>query len=101
MNENAAPDILVVLPTLGERMTTLLETLASVEAQRTDVRLRLVVVLPAEASDARSLAERHGAVVVEDPGLGISHAINVGVAAAEGETYYAWIGDDDLFRSKR
>ena len=35
---------------------------------------------------------------MNDPRLGISEAINVGVRAATDEEYYAWIGDDDLFR---
>jgi GT2 family glycosyltransferase len=91
-------DVLVVLPTLGDRLALLEETLDSVDAQRVTTRLRLVVVLPAGAGEARALAETHGATLVEDPGLGISHAINLGVAAQDGERYYAWIGDDDLFR---
>jgi GT2 family glycosyltransferase len=95
----ADADVLVVLPTLGDRPALLEKTLASVDAQRATSRLRLVVVLPATATAARALAESHGATVVQDPGLGISHAINLGVAAAAGERFYAWIGDDDLFRS--
>lgn len=91
-------DILVVLPTLGERLATLEETLVSVREQQADVMLRLVVVLPAEATDARALAEAFGATLVDDPRRGISHAINLGVASARSERYYAWIGDDDLFR---
>jgi glycosyltransferase involved in cell wall biosynthesis len=94
----ADADVLVVLPTLGDRLSLLAQTLQSVDAQRATSRLRLVVVLPATATEARSLAEAHGATLVEDPGLGISHAINLGVTAADGEAYYAWIGDDDLFR---
>src|SRR3954469_7456567 len=94
----ADADVLVVLPTLGDRLGLLEQTLESVDAQRSTSRLRLVVVLPPAATAARTLAESHGARVVEDPGLGISHAINLGVAAGEGEQYYAWIGDDDLFR---
>lgn len=90
--------ILVVLPTLGDRLEHLRETLATVDAARADVDLTVVVVLPASATDARALAESVGAVVVEDPRKGISEAINVGVRAATDETFYAWIGDDDLFR---
>ena len=50
------------------------------------------------ANAARSLATRFGAVVLPDPRRGISEAINVGVRTATDEEYYAWIGDDDLFR---
>jgi glycosyltransferase involved in cell wall biosynthesis len=92
--------ILVVLPTLGERLTSLEQTLNSVDEQRSQVALTLVVVLPASAHEARELATRFGATVVEDPGDGISHAINVGIDAATDESFYAWIGDDDLFRPR-
>jgi GT2 family glycosyltransferase len=90
--------VLVVLPTLGERLDHLQETLATVTAARDEVELTLVVVLPAAAAEARSLAEAAGARIVEDPRRGISEAINVGVRTATDESFYAWIGDDDLFR---
>lgn len=69
-----------------------------IDSQRESVELTLVVVLPATAVEARALAEEFGATVVEDPRRGISEAINVGVASATDEQYYAWMGDDDLFR---
>jgi GT2 family glycosyltransferase len=94
----ADPEVLVVLPTLGDRLDTLRETLESVEAQRADVPLTLAVVLPSGATAARALAEEFGAVIVDDPKTGISAAINNGLAARTVETYYAWIGDDDIFR---
>lgn len=90
--------VLVVLPTLGDRLETLAETLEAIEVQRQDVGLHLVVVMPGEATEARQLAERFGATVVVDPRQGISSAINAGIEAATDETYYAWMGDDDLFR---
>ena len=90
--------VLVVLPTLGDRLTYLEETLRTIDAERTRVDLTLVVVLPAGAVQARSLAEAHQAVVVEDPRRGISEAINAGIRAATTEEFYAWMGDDDLFR---
>lgn len=91
-------DILVVLPTLGDRLDTLEETLQAIEVQREDVALTLVLVAPQSAAEARELASRFGAVLVDDPKAGISAAINRGLAARDGEEYYAWIGDDDLFR---
>ena len=94
----ANADILVVLPTLGDRLDSLAETLEAVEAQRADVSLTLVVVAPAQATEARELAQKFGAVVVDDPKTGISAAINCGLAARTDESLYAWIGDDDLFR---
>jgi hypothetical protein len=94
----ANPEVLVVLPTLGDRIETLRETLLSIETQRGDVTLTLVVVAPPAATEARELAASVGAVVVDDPRHGISAAINYGLAARTVEKYYAWIGDDDLFR---
>lgn len=91
-------DVLVVLPTLGDRLESLKETIESVETQRRDVNLRLVVIAPPSAGEARALALAAGADIVDDPKAGISAAINYGLAARDGETYYAWIGDDDLFR---
>ena len=91
-------DILVVLPTLGERLTTLRETLESIRLQSQQVLLRLVVVCPSDAHGAHELAKEYGATIVDDPKKGISHAINAGIRAREGEKYYAWMGDDDLFR---
>jgi len=90
--------ILVVLPTLGDRVSSLEETLGTVELQRTQVDLTLVVILPEGAQEAAALAARFGALVLQDPRQGISEAINTGIRAATDEEYYAWIGDDDLFR---
>lgn len=91
-------DVLVVLPTLGDRLDFLRLTLESVARQREDVDLTLVVVAPADAVGARELAVEFGAVVADDPRTGISEAINRGLAARTTERYYAWVGDDDLFR---
>lgn len=90
--------ILVVLPTLGERLDTLRETLEAIDAQRHQVALRLVVVAPEGAQPAREMASGFGATIVDDPKTGISEAINRGIQAREGEEFYAWMGDDDLFR---
>lgn len=92
------PEVLVVLPTLGDRLDTLRITLGSVNEQRTDLALTLVVVAPPGATAARELAASMGALVVDDPKEGISAAINYGLAARTVEKYYAWVGDDDLFR---
>ena len=90
--------VLVVLPTLGTRIDTLKLTLESIQLQSTQVDLRLVVVCPQTAVDAISLAKEFGAEIVADPSNGISTAINSGVLKHRGEKYYAWMGDDDLFR---
>ncbi|HEY5223788.1 MAG TPA: glycosyltransferase [Microbacteriaceae bacterium] len=91
-------DILVILPTLGDRIESLKETFESIVEQRTTVALTLAVVLPIAAAEARTIAESYGAVIVDDPKEGISAAINRGLAARTTERFYAWVGDDDLFR---
>ena len=70
-----AAEVLVVLPTLGDRIESLALTLESVRQQRDDVALTLVVITPVGATIARDLATRFGAVVVDDPRTGISEAI--------------------------
>jgi GT2 family glycosyltransferase len=91
-------DVLVILPTLGDRLDTLQETFESIDRQRETVSLTAVLVAPQTATAARALGERFGALVVDDPREGISEAINCGIRARTDERYYAWIGDDDLFR---
>lgn len=92
-------EVMVVLPTLGDRIDTLKETLESVKDQSSVVDLRLVVVAPESATEARNLARSYNAVLVDDPSQGISRAINSALEIRTDETYYAWIGDDDIFRS--
>jgi len=91
------PTVLVVVPTLGERIDTLEESLASVRAQE-GVEPHLVVVVPEAATQAREIAVRSGATVVDDPRTGLSGAVNAGLAAHRGEELYAWLGDDDLLQ---
>jgi len=96
----ADPQVLVVLPTLGDRLDSFKLTLASVQQQREHIGVTLVVVAPSSAIEARELATQSGALVVDDPKEGISEAINRGLRARTTEQYYAWIGDDDLFRPR-
>lgn len=86
--------VLAVVPTLGERLDTLGPALASLRAQE-GVSTTLVVVVPPAADEARAIAQEHGAVLVDDPRRGLSAAVNAGIAAANGEAYFSWIGDDD------
>jgi len=92
------PDVLVILPTLGDRLDMLKQTLETVVEQRKTTGLTLVCVMPAGAHAARAIALEYDAIVVDDPKTGISDAINSGLAQRSGESYYAWIGDDDMFR---
>ncbi len=91
-------DILVVLPTLGDRLELLERALHSIDAQRRDVNLTLVMVAPSSKRAARALGKKFGAVLVSDPGQGMSAAINAGLAQRTTEQTYIWIGDDDQFR---
>lgn len=88
-------DILVVLPTLGTRHNLLRNALTTVEEQRREVALRLALVCPKDASEARDLAVEFGAEIVDDPGRGMSAAMNAGRAIAGAEKYTIWLGDDD------
>ena len=94
----SAPEVLVVLPTLGDRLDTLRLSIESVNEQRADLEVTLIVVAPRQAAEARALATSLGAVVVDDPKVGISAAINCGLDTRTTEKYYAWVGDDDLIR---
>lgn len=88
-------DILVVIPTLGRRLDTLTATFESIVSQNgpsTDI----VLVSPDDATGARDLAETHGAVLATDPGTGMSPALSVGLAAAGGQRWFAWLNDDDI-----
>ena len=92
------PTILVVLPTLGQRLASLERALASASAQAAEVALRIVVIAPSSSSAVKKLATRYGADFVADPGRGMSAAINAGLATRTTERYSIWLGDDDLYR---
>ena len=86
--------MLIVVPTLGQRVHFLEQTLASLADQlpRPDV----IVVAPAAATRANEIAARLGARTLVDPG-GQAAAINLGMSAAErSHEFVNWIGDDDL-----
>jgi len=88
----------MVIPTLGERIDLLRQTLQSIVDQGASTP-DIIVVCPKKALEARALAAEFGADVADDPG-GISAAVNVGFALAKQRHIYAtWMGDDDLLRS--
>ncbi|AVG24582.1 glycosyltransferase [Pontimonas salivibrio] len=91
-------DILVVLPTLGDRPEKLVRALKSVDAQRPDVSVRVVVVIPEDKKDVIAQAKAHQVDIVADPGTGMSAAINAGLATRRGEQFYIWLGDDDYYQ---
>jgi len=91
----AEPKLLVVLPTLGTRLDLLAEALDSCVDVAQSVPLTVVVIVPKDASKARQLAKNAGARIIDDPGTGMSAAVNAGLASATSERYYVWVGDDD------
>ncbi|MDI1290438.1 MAG: glycosyltransferase, partial [bacterium] len=87
-------EVLIVVPTLGSRLDFLDQTLTSIRDQ--SVTSDVIVVTPHDRREARDIAERHGARVLDDPGS-LPAAINLGVNAADASHQFVnWIGDDDL-----
>lgn len=98
-SERALPEprILVVVPTLGERLETLARTLASIQ-QQAGVLVDCIVVAPRETTELSATVGRHGARLILDQGR-VSAAINAGFAlASDAHRYCCWIGDDDMLR---
>ena len=87
--------VLVVLPTLGERPAFLEEALVSIQAQGS---IADCVVVAPKIQEVKDLAKQFGATWLEDPATGIAAAVNVGLTARIDHEFYAWLGDDDLFR---
>lgn len=91
----AHPELLIVLPTLGERLDFLKTALDSARVVGETVPSTLVVVIPSSATAARALCAEYGAIIVDDPGTGMADAVNRGLEAATTEEFYVWVGDDD------
>ena len=90
-------DVLVVLPTLGTRNDRLRKALASIDHQRADLGVTIALVVPEGATEARTLGAEFGAVIVDDPGRGMSAAMNAGRQVATTQTATIWLGDDDAY----
>jgi len=89
------PSVMVVLPTLGERLDTMAIALDSCDRLRKLLHVTVCVVAPSGATGARELATHHGAQIVDDPGTGMAGAINAALHTRSVEDYYVWLGDDD------
>lgn len=90
-----SPDVLLIVPTRGERPDYLVQCLASLQTQ-TYERVTVVVVGPDDDA-LRETARRHGAFFEREIGRGLSAAINQGWRAhGEAAQLWAWLGDDDL-----
>lgn len=86
--------VLIIVPSLGQRIELLRETFTSIVSQ--PVPCTLMLVAPAGAAEARDLATEFGARFVEDPGS-LAGAINLGISLAGPDIEFVnWIGDDDL-----
>jgi GT2 family glycosyltransferase len=87
-------DVLVVVPTLGQRPEYLREALASIRSQ--DVAATIAIVAPPGITHVTSAAEEFKAHLLQDPGS-LPAAINHGVATCSpGHAFVTWLNDDDL-----
>lgn len=95
--KNNPPEILVIIPTLGERLEYLQLALESIKNQA-PIRFDIMVVLPLKNKTAVALAKKYGAIIVDDPG-GMSAALNLGIANTKPHhKYIVWMGDDDILQ---
>ena len=86
-------EILIVIPTLGERVDFLEETLQSIRGQ--SVAVDIVVVAPLGKAAVASLAQHYHCALLPDPGSQTA-AINLGMASAlDRHLFVNWLGDDD------
>lgn len=99
IKDKKKPQILVVIPTLGEREQLLRKTLESIKLQA-PVAYDIVMVFPLKNKKMVALAKEYGAAMVDDPG-GLSASVNAGIATAKPHhKFISWIGDDDLLRKQ-
>lgn len=86
-------EILIVIPTLGERVDFLKQTLQSIRTQ--GVPVDIVVVAPADKQAITELTVQFGCELLPDPGSQTA-AINLGVQSATApHRFVNWLGDDD------
>lgn len=89
----AEPRILLIVPTLGQRIDYLRETLATIQSQ--SVAADVIIVAPEGNRDVSQLASQHKAELLPDPGS-LTKAINLGAAQAKAHhVYLSWLNDDD------
>ncbi len=86
--------VLLIIATLGQRPTFLIQTIASIKAQA--VPVDLVIVGPQDNEDLHQLAAEHEIPILPDPGS-LPKAINLGAAQLQKHhEYLNWLNDDDL-----
>ena len=94
MGDGGEARILVVVPTLGRRLSFLRQNLQSIRDQ--ELPADVVIVRPAGSPLVDELASEFGAEVLDDCGS-LPGAINMGMQAhGAGHDFVTWLGDDDL-----
>lgn len=88
------PRVLVVIPTLGERIDFLRTCLKSLRDQDPQPILRMVASEETFAQ-LRNHLNLDGVEHVTDPGGGLSAAINAGFQNIQDVEFITWLGDDD------
>ena len=89
------PSLLVVLPSLGQRLEYLERALKTCVGLANFADVSVCAVIPDTSPQAKAQALSYGATVLSDPGRGMSAAINAALAWSEDVRYYTWLGDDD------
>lgn len=88
--------VLVIVPTLGRRLDSLVEALRSISNQ--DIDVDVVIVSPRTAAVGQ-IADLFGAQLMDDPGSQAA-AINAGVTQLKSHhEWVSWLNDDDLLES--
>jgi GT2 family glycosyltransferase len=92
--ESEAPEVLLIVATLGRRPEYLRQTLESIRSQ--SIRSDIVMVAPLDAPGLAETAAEFDAQLVQDPGS-LPKAINLGAQEGlKGHKYLNWLNDDDL-----
>ena len=87
------PRVGIVVPTIGNRETYLLQTLASIRA---NANVYILLVHSPKFNPSESVLELCDEAIVEDA-QGLPSAINFGIAnLPKNCVYVSWLGDDDL-----
>ena len=89
-----APQIGIVVPTLGTRTDFLNQALTSIRAAG---KCHIVIVAPEPENIRKNFSEKLFDSVIEDPKSGLPQAINAGMRSMPTSIKYVnWLGDDDL-----
>ncbi len=102
MDANKTPtrsSVLFVVPTIGQRIDLLRQSLKSIASQKPQAPD--IVVVGSEKPEIKKIVKEFGATLAKDPRSGLSGAINAGFALAKPwHKYGSWMGDDDLLRPR-